>query len=706
MQKQALFENAIFKHFVMDITPVEAVKKDEDNPFEQPTLIGINFRFKPYSADELYFTSADRIVRDFPEGIRTKGVTLDMNSVIELCSVILGSISTYLYNMKDDTQKIIMESQGLKITPKTPWAPSDNYHLVARSNRHFYRNKKYGRYKLQLSIFKDGEEEIQFKFTKKDIQLLIYIIKTMIANYSKVKSVGVIGTRIDRKGTPTRKDETFYVAKIKNSLAVDQIYLHSQELIALMYVAEQLVHKQNVQDDVRQLFLQYRQIAVQRNDDKIAIFGYTDENGVYCEPELGDESKEAAEKGGSVAHTPSKAMALVLRKMNEDHQEVAISDSKRLVKLPFTPKFLAIVYLYISLDMLHYSDSHISNTPINVQHIHSPRVAAQLTKSKYRVNMYESLLTVGVKVKKGAYSMYLSGFVRDGIYSKDGLVNQYRDSDGKVHNVLMEFTLNLREYWGQFIKALSVGCTEAYKRDEAISANIVKFNVSQIEEDNVRYTYYFTLVSSRENKAAMTLTIEKVRHVREPNGEYSSVEIGVYRQPLFHRHLYQLLVSCLALGKFIKDYVYIKDIMLRNIMRYRYKGFTNSGFKEKLNDVVHYGIKKEGGKAFWGEGERLKEHNKMDELNAQDKLLLNQSSFFKLVRGEFQPFVGDKICIGADEYITDTFGEIDTHAQANENSKNKEYYPDIDWAIVLFYGTLEFDSSTAAAATATIEEVV
>ena len=64
------------------------------------------------------------------------------------------------------------------------------------------------------------------------------------------------------------------------------------------------------------------------------------------------------------------------------------------------------------------------------------------------------------------------------------------------------------------------------------------------------------------------------------------------------------------------------------------------------------------------------------------------------------------MCIGADEYITDTFGEIDTHAQANENSKNKEYYPDIDWAIVLFYGTLEFDSSTAAAATATIEEVV
>ncbi|MGB2552827.1 hypothetical protein ACPF04_06565 [Campylobacter sp. MOP51] len=687
MEKLGAFENAIFKHFVMDVTPIES-SPTTDHILEQPGLEGINFKIKPYMADEIYKTSDNEVVTNIPNNLQTQGINLNMTAVIELCSVILGSISTYIYNMRTQVANKDLCDNGIIIKPN---AKKTSTFLKVRANRHFYREGKYGRYKLYMSIYQNNKEIVQLKFTKKDIQLLIYIIKTIMSSYSKIKAVHVSSNILNSSGKVV-STESSYCMKFKNSVAINSIWLHSQELVSLMYVAEQLVHTQNIEQNVKPLFLKSRQIAIQLHDPEVVVF----------QPQSNSFTSDDIEKeifDTNLNNSKSRALALVLRKMDGNHNEVVTDENHRYLKIPISAKFLTLLYLYISLDMLHYNDAEISNTPIDTSFMKSGRVASAVSKSKYRINMQESVLTLGISKKEGSTEdrMYLSGFTKPGIYSHNGLNNQYQDSQGNTHNVLTEFSINLGRFWGTFIKALSVACTKSYVK-EGRSANVVMFNIPIREEDTLRYNYYFKIVSSESNDAALVLEIKKTIGVKLADGNFEQREIAVYRQPLFHRYAFQLLISTLALGKFVKDYIYLKDIMLKNIVQYRYSGFINTGFASNLNTVLEYGIHKINDKAYWGMKEAIQNPDKTSLLDRQDTILLNQSSLFKLLRGEFQPFVGHKICIGPDNYLTDTYGEINMKATNIDGKSNdgeddkKRLFSDIDWAIVLFFGTLAYDA--------------
>lgn len=623
------FKDLILKNVIMDIIPIEN---------EVGALHGVNIKFHELSQDYIYQTSEGMVVQQFPkEELSDKGIDLDLKSLMELNSALANTISTYLYELRKPL------NQGELVLDIKSSLEKDMF-LKVNVSKYFFREKTRGRNKIDLSVMIDDEdygsyESIMFSFTKKDVQLIFSILRNIVSSYHRSRTTFITGKRVAFENTEEVLEEVSVpIVKIDNSVVIDSIWLHGQEILNLMYVVDKLIYGLHIEKDLDSLNTFYRQIQ------------FINEKGV---------------------------MYLILKKMNRDHKEESIKTSEGedcKLKLPVSAILLSILHSFLTVEVLRHADIDFEyDSSVEILGSQDPFIGVK--GMKYHLSLRESFLGLAVhkREKDQANIVSLVGKVKDGSYSvadeAGNIINSVYEKDGKMLDVMNEFKIDLKDQWPKLIKALSLAYTKEYAEEER-EFNLAKFFVINNNSEG-RFKYQFNILSNKENKASAVLVVEKYK-LKDKEEKF----IASFRQPLFDRYVYQFIVMLLAASEFMKDIEYVDTVNKKDLIQYRYKSMKNV-IKLSKNEEIEYGLKKIQGNTYWG---IFSNNNRMfNELAIQDQYFINQSAYFRILRGMWQPFVGDLIAIGPDRFLTDTYGEI--------NLEEKDNFGGIDWAVKLFFGT-------------------
>jgi hypothetical protein len=421
-------------------------------------------------------------------------------------------------------------------------------------------------------------------------------------------------------------------------MVIDSIWLHGQEILNLMYVVDKLVYGLHIEEDLDSLNTYYRQIQ------------FTNENGI---------------------------MYLTLKKMTREHGEDPIKSSEGVpckLRIPVSSTLLSILHSFLSIEVLRHADIDFEYDPsVEVLGSQDPFIA--IKGMKYHISLKESFIGLAVNTREKDQKQVISlvGKVKEGSYkivNESGeTIDSVYEKDGKIMSVLDEFKVDLRDQWPKLIKALSLAYKKEYETEEK-DFNLIKFFVINNNSEG-KFKYQFTILSNAGNKASAVLTIDKFKIQNKEEKFVSS-----FRQPLFDRYVYQLITVMLASADFVPDIEYVDQVNKKDLIEYRYKSMKQV-IKLTKNEVIEYGLKKIEGNTYWG---IFSDNNRMfSELIHQDQYMINQSAYSRLMRGYWQPFVGESIAIGPDRYLTDTFGEI--------NLESEKDFKGLDWSIKLFFGT-------------------
>lgn len=633
------FKDIVLKNVIIALTPIEN---------EVGSLQGINFKFNEVSHDYIYQTSEGKVVQRYPREIGSAGINLDLKAVIDLSGAFIGNISTYLYDIRKEL------NQGeMNLLLKT--SLDKEISLKIHTTKHFFREGTKGRYKIDLSILENDPdfgiyEKIMFSFTKKDVQALIFMIKDILSSYNRSRPLIVNASRINYETSEEIEEVIVPIIKVDNSIVIDNIWLHGQEILNLMYVIDKLVYGLHIESNLDFLNTFYRQIQV------------TNSNGIVY---------------------------LTLKKMSSNHTEETIKASNGescKIRIQITAQSLSILYLFLSIEILKHAEIDFefdSKTEV----LGSSDPFLKTKGIKYHISLKESFLGLAINTKKKEKAgelikrdiISLTGKVKENAYNiitEDGdVLTERYEKNGELLSVLTDFNIDLKHQWPKLIKGLSLAYTKEYKTEEK-NFNLMKFFV--VNQTNIGvFKYEFSILSNEGNKASAILTINKYRIQNKED-----IFVSSYRQPLFDRYIYQLLTIILASAEFIPDLEFIDEVNKKDLILYRYKSMKQVT-KLTKSEIVKYGLKKVEGISYWG---IFSENNKMfTELTVQDQYLLNQSSYSRLFRGFWQPFVGEFIAVGPDRYLTDTFGEINLEQNKVEGINN---FTGIDWATKLYFGTL------------------
>lgn len=621
------FKDLVFKNVVLDIKPLEN---------EVGALNGVNIKFREISNEHVYQTSEGMIVQQFPEDLMNEGIDLDLKSLMELNGALANTISTYLYELRKPL------NQGELILDIKSNLDKTKYLKVAVS-KYFFRQKTKGRNKIDMSImFEDLDfgsyETIMFSFTKKDVQLMFSIFKTIISSYHRSRTTFINGTRVDFDSGESLEEVTVPIVKIDNSIVIDSVWLHGQEILNLMYVMDKLIYKMHIEKDLDSLNTYYRQIQ------------FTNENGIVY---------------------------LTLKKMTREHNDDPLKTSEGIdckLKIPVSALLLSILHSFLTVEVLRHADIDFEyDSSMEILGSQDPFIGVK--GMKYHISLRESFLGLAVhtREKDNKQVVSLAGKVKEGSYAlttEDGeLINGAFEKKGEILNVLNEFKIDLRDQWPKLLKALSLAYSEEYISEDK-DFNLSKFFVINATNEG-KFKYQFTVLANKDNKASAVLTIDKFQ-IKNKEEKF----IASYRQPLFDRYVYQLILILMASSEFMKDIEYIDKVNKKDLIEYRFKSMKQV-IKLTKNEVIEYGLKKIQGSTYWG---IFSDNNRMfSELTIQDQFLINQSAYFRLLRGAWQPFVGESIAIGPDRYLTDTFGEI--------NLELDSYNSGLEWATKIFFGT-------------------
>lgn len=639
------FKNIALRNVILDISTLEN---------EVGALIGLNIRFKENGVNNIYRTSSGEIVKTFPRNLTKEGISLDLNAIIELNSLFINTISTYLYNIRKTLNKGEIDSF---IKSKL----DETFSLRVNVTKHFFREKMRGRDKISISFIENsifGEaESVMLKFTKKDIQILHSVFTSIISNYHRCKSLTTIADKLNYETLSLDEGLIASVTKVDNSIVVDNIWLHGQELSNLLYVVDKLIYGFKIEEELNELNMSFRQMFV------------NNQNGVSF---------------------------LNLRKMNKEHkiineEELNPEDlnSKMFfdIKLPFNSYLLSILDLFLSIDILRHADSEAETDP-TYEILGSQSPFKSGLGVRYHISLKESSLGfsfIEKYNKKGEKKNVLSllGKVKEGAFSienENGIkVESVYMKNDQIKDVLQEFNIDMSGQWLKLIKALSMAYTKEYiieadpeNNIEAKNHSLTKFSVTNIGPQG-KFKYVFSILSNIENKAAAVLMIDKYQIKNK-----EEIFIAGYRQPLFERYVFQMLIMLLSLSSFIDDIEYFEEKNKKDIIKYKYKSMVKFTRIQK-NEKVDYGLKRVEGIAYWGI--HSNNNNMFVELTEQDQFLLNRSAYFRLFRGYWLPFVGLNVAIGQDKYLTDMFAELNLE----ENSADDG----IKWASRIFIGTMD-----------------
>lgn len=647
------YNNIALRNITLDISTIEN---------EVGSLIGLNIKFKENGMDNIYMTSDGRIVKSFPRSISSSGINLDLNSIVELNALLLNGISTYLFNIRKDINRGEIDSY-IKSTL------DDDLSLRINVSRHFFREKTAGQVKMSMSFIENtifGEDEsVMLQFTKKDIQVIHAVLIEIISKYHRCKSLITSGDKLNYETLEMEKDLYTSITKVDSSIVIDNIWLHGQELSNLLYIVDKLVYGFNVEEDLDSLNMSFRQMYINHS------------NGVAY---------------------------LNLRKMTRDHIVVhdklidsieTTDDSSNQnnpmlfdIRIPLTYQSLSIFDLFLSIDILRHAD--IENETDSKIEIEGKQSAfASGLGVRYHISTKESTLGFAYiekynKKNQKVNVLSLLGKVKENAFqyeNEDGFVlNNTFMKDDKYHDVLTEFNIDMTGHWLKLIGALSIAYTRSYIKPgnpeegiEPVSHSMTRFSVVNIGRDG-KFRYDFSILSNVQNKAAAVLNIVKVK---VKGGEEEI--ISSYRQPLFDRYVFQMLVMILSLSSLIEDISFCEEKNKKDIVKYKYKSLVKFTQINK-NENIMYGLKKVSGIAYWGI--HSSNSNMYSELTEQDQFMLNRSAYFRLFRGFWLPFVGLNVAIGQDKYLTDMFSELDLGDDTSP-------YNGLTWASRIFMGTMD-----------------
>lgn len=478
--------------------------------------------------------------------------------------------------------------------------------LTLIASKHFTRmeNTNIGRYKLTMKFLVEDPdfgtyEDISINFTKRDIYTLFYMTQKILAAQQRSKTFFVLAKRLNEETGEEIDEIHIPIAKIYDSFVIGEVWLHGQELLNLFYLTDQLTHNFFSIEHLMNYAFTYRQI-------------------------------EAVEEDG--------IMYLYVSKMDEHSEKVIMrtkDDIPFIYKIPVSSMLLAILNATGSVDML----SHIENSHLESETSNPFRSIEGL---KYHISMKESFFGVGIAKGK----LFLAGKVKEGEHVDKAISQDIVILDSFIIKLRQEFVIKL-------IKAASIaynGNLSEWDRD----LNLVKFYVKTSDmQGNIRYE--FSLTTDVKNKVPLVLKIDKYRDFGKDKKEL----LASFRQPFFHRYIFQLISMLLITIKELPQWEYSKEFSRSDLLAYKYSSLkkvkklvrsakVKVGFKRDEDENVYEGI--------------LESKNKMgmelERLDRSDINMLNISSRHRILHGEWIFFVGEKVAIGPDKYFTDLYSEF------------------------------------------------
>ena len=690
-------KNLILKKHIMGIEPIENSLGGLD---------GIILKFKPLNPDTIYYTSNKEIIQFFPHELSKRGIILDFQTAIKLQSLLLHTISTYLYSLRKNLDK-----GELVVTLKSKL--DNERYIRIRLDRRFIREENKGRYKIYMSIIKiDKEfdlgeyEEILFDFTKRDALFLYGMIRKIISRYERTKTIFLDAIKVKRPPAEIRESlnkeelereflknkeneisEGFIpITKADNSILINRTWLHGQEVLNIMFLMYKIIYGFKIEEHLESTHFFYRQIST------------VTENGIVY---------------------------LIIRKMNEDHLEEPMVDieteEEYYLKIPINALFLATIDSLMSIQMLQNIDMSIADSSgyeiINSQNpfINTDINSLKKIKIAYHVSLRESWLGVSLQENKNnpdEKELYFVGLLKDDVYKiteDDGnIIENAYIKNGEIHtNIMKHFKIKLGNKWPKIIKGLAIALTKEYINPEKPANKNVKYTITSIYDNTHegRIRYDIIIYSAQTNKAPAVLLIQKYKLTKINNGEYDEELLETFRQPLFERYVFMLLHIFLGAGELMNDIELLEEVTSTDMIKIQYKSIKNITLNTKP-ERLGYGIKKEDGKTYWGAFKLIKEKEEKDkrtgniknikiyenikqstkkakELTFQEQCYLNESAYSRLTRKYWLPFVGDVISVGPDRFITDLYAEINMKKIGKSQS-----FQEIDWAIRLFFGSI------------------
>ncbi|HIP33517.1 MAG TPA: hypothetical protein EYG89_02005 [Bacteroidia bacterium] len=582
-------------------------------------LNGIKINFYALNDDKIHFTSSGDIVRIFPNDLN---ISLDFNALTTFTGMLIETISSYLFQIRDSimTKDLVQEISS---------SIDSRYKIRVRISRMFFREEEKGRYKASIAFLDKNtdEEVVNISFSKRDIQVMLGMIRGIVSEYDRDYGSYVPGLTL---GGNSNQMDNLKIIKVENSIMIGNIWLHGQEITNLQYTVNELLNRLYIEKNLKDLRGSYRQIK-------------------FVEEEM--------------------VMYMFLEKYTENSE----SENTISYKIPLTQKILSILYLYVNIDILGKipaSEFEDETTRLERMKMMSGE------KVRYHLSMKESNLAIGIRDrnKSDEKKMLLLGEVKLNAFQFkneddeviENFIHKYVDGEKIYVDLLTEFKIDLKDHWKKLVRGLSLAYTKEYTSER--DRNKVLFYV--INQDNKgRWKYQFTIVSDKENKATAVLIIEKFKiHGRE-NEEL----VGRFRQPLFNKYVYQLISMILVTAKDMDNIEFYKDLNLKDLSPYSYSSMKTVS-EVKKDSTESFGIKRTKDKVLFGSifNEKL-----VEELDDIDRALLRVSAEFKLLNGYWLPFSSNKVTISQDGYLKDMFSEVNL----NENFG-------VDWATMLYFGAI------------------
>jgi len=602
-------KNIILKNTIVSLTEI----LDEKGRFA-----GMNLKLYPVSQDHIYTTSdTTNVVRNFPEVLYEKGFDFDLKSLIDFTMSLNHNISTAMY----DLRKKMPNGGELDYVVKSKF--EEDIFVKINVTKHFFRKKNLGRNKVTLSFFEDDEdfgknELIAIPFTKKDIQILFSLITQKTSSFINSSLVFLPAERVEAETGEFIREVNVPFMKVANSIVVDNIWLHGQEILNLMFLVDQLNYEFEIEKNLDLLNGFYRQLK------------FVNENGV---------------------------MAIYIKKMNINNEEESLVDmdsgKEYHLRMTVSSFVLTVLSMFLSVKMLQHADFEDDFDKEDTKY-KSQSVFNEIKHIKYHISTKESFIGLGYNnSKKRGEEVRFAAVVKDKAFvlnDEDGNSFDFMyEKNGQKLLVLEKIDISLRDQWPKLLEALSMAYTRTYLKWDK-TAFKRRFFVTN-NEMGKWYKYEFDITSSESNKAAAVMIVNKYLI----NGKDDYELIASYRQPLFKRYLYQLIIILLNISTYFEHTEFKIEVNKKDIMKFRFQSMKKMSILKK-NENILYGFERNGKEFIWG---IFSDKNNMKEiLTDQDIKLLNISSFFRLVRGDWLPFVGEKICIGPDRYLTDIYGEF------------------------------------------------
>jgi len=620
IQNEDIFKSLELKKIPLkhNLLSIDTYSKDDGR------LTNILLKFSPLNENEIYKKSSGEVVNFLPENLSIK---LNAKEFVEFNSLVIETISTYLFSLR----KKILPGKNLIEVFKLKDSP---YNIKIIVTKFFFREKEKGRYKMEIIFInkKTEEEVVSLRFTKKDMLIMHNLFKKIAERHQIVSGIYAYGEVISKdQEEEVLNEKIFMCGKYENTILINNTWLHNQEVIYVMYLTDKLINSLNVEENLQELRMKYRQIAAKESNGVIYLY-------------------------------VSKFIE------NEDSEE------NELIKIPLTSKILSIISLITDIQNLKKNKYEM----LEEEH----PFLEDIKGLKHVLNFKESVL--GIKTAKrrknpSQTKFVLVGKVKEGVFSVENEMGDFAENFMKTYEndqeitipVLTEFQIDLRDNLKKMIKGFSSGLTKSYL-DEERDFNSVKFYTIDSEFGG-RVKYEFQLYSSPTNKAPIVMTISKYNL----SGSQEKLTER-YRQVFFEKQAYAFLYQLLSVSTEMNPYFETKEINTIDTLTYRYKSMSTV-IRAKRNKVENFGIKKEGTIVEFGIFDEDNQKELYEKLEDKDILLLNLSCLSKILYGRFIPFTGDKIVISQDGYITDLHGEIKLKVEDSFES-------DLEYAIMFFIG--------------------